>query len=136
MTALIGQLAALRRRFPQLQGRSWLKGRRPDGSYDALWLTPDGNEMTEQDWNFPNGRFLSYVLGPCRGEQRPLYIVMNATPEPIAFALPTVPECTHWTEVLNTAAAPQNRRPLRAGTRLTVPGSAVLVFTGEAPPAA
>ncbi len=136
MIALIGQLTQLRRRFPQLQGRTWLKGRRPDGSYDALWLTPDGNEMTEQDWNFPNGRFLSYVLGPCRGEQRPLYIVLNAAPEPIGFALPSVPECTHWAEVLNTAVVSQNRRPLRAGTRLTVPGGAVLVFTGEAPPAA
>ncbi len=42
--------------------------RRPaqaDGvSYGALWLTPAGDEMTENDWKFPEGRFLSYVMGP------------------------------------------------------------------------
>ena len=32
MTALIGQLTQLRRRFPQLQGRRWLDGRRADGT--------------------------------------------------------------------------------------------------------
>jgi glycogen operon protein len=136
MTALIGQLTQLRQRFRQLQGGAWLKGRRPDGSYDVLWLTPDANEMTEHDWNFPNGRFLSYVLRPSGGEERPLYIVLNAAPEPIAFALPTVPECTHWVEALNTAAAPQKPHALPAGARLAVSGNSVLVFSGEAPPAA
>jgi glycogen operon protein len=136
MTALIGQLTQLRRRFPQLQGRTWLKGRHADGSYDVRWLTPDGDEMTEDGWNFPNGRFLSYVLGPSRGEERPLYIVMNAAPEPIEFALPTVPQCTHWTEVLNTAVMSTKVQSHPAGTRLTVAGSSVLAFSGEAPPAA
>jgi isoamylase len=136
MTALIGQLTQLRQRFRQLQGGAWLKGRWPDGSYDVLWLTPEANEMTEHDWNFPNGRFLSYVLRPSGGEERPLYIVLNAAPEPIAFTLPTVPEGTHWVEALNTGAAPQKPHALRAGARLTVSGNSVLVFSGEAPPAA
>jgi isoamylase len=30
----------LRRRFPQLRSRRWLDGRRADGSYGVLWLTP------------------------------------------------------------------------------------------------
>ena len=33
-----------------------------DGRYDVRWLTPEATEMTDQDWSFPNGRFLSYVL--------------------------------------------------------------------------
>ncbi len=46
------------------------QGRRPDGSFGVLWLTPHATEMTEQDWNFPEGRFLSYVLGPVEPEER------------------------------------------------------------------
>ena len=48
-------------------------GKKTDGSYGVLWLTPDGNEMTEADWNFPEGRFLSYVLGPMQHGQQALY---------------------------------------------------------------
>ena len=42
------------------------------------WLTPGGAEMSEQDWNFPDGRFLSYVLAPAKAiSGAPLYIVLN-----------------------------------------------------------
>ena len=136
MTAFIGQLTQLRKRFPQLQGRRWLDGRRPDGSYDVLWLTPDATEMTDRDWNFPNGRFLSYVLGPDARGLPPLFLVLNAAPEAIAFTLPAVPECFHWTSVLDTAGAAKVSGTHLAGARLTVPGRSVLVFSGAAPPAA
>ena len=91
MTALVGQLTELRQQFPQLRPRHWVEGRRADGSYGVLWLTPKATEMTPEDWNFPEGRFLSYVLGPMEKGQPPLYIVLNAAPEEIEFVLPTVP---------------------------------------------
>ena len=70
LTDFIGHLTELRRRFPQLRSQRWLDGRRADGSYDVLWLTPAAEEMTEEDWKFPEGRFLSYVLGPRRTRRR------------------------------------------------------------------
>src|SRR4030088_3291150 len=63
-TALIAHLTELRRRFAQLRPRRGVEGRRRDGSFGVLWLTPQAAEMTEQDWNFPEGRFLSYLLAP------------------------------------------------------------------------
>ena len=42
----------------------------PTASYGVLWLTPAADEMKEQDWNFPEGRFLAYVLGPVEPGQR------------------------------------------------------------------
>src|SRR5205085_6228796 len=45
LTQLIGLVAELRRSFPQLRARGWLEGRRSDGTYDILWLTPDATEM-------------------------------------------------------------------------------------------
>src|SRR5436305_12443024 len=55
MCELIGELTALRRRFPQLRSRHFVGGRQPDGGYGVLWMTPRATEMTEQDWNFPEG---------------------------------------------------------------------------------
>ena len=138
MTALIGRLAQLRRRFPQLQGHQWLDGRHPDGSHDVLWLTPDATEMTEEDWRFPNGHFLSYVLASTvlasaeRG-QAPLFLVLNAATQTIDFTLPSVPECAAWMPTLDTSSATLKRGNIAAGTRLTAPARSVLVFSGQAP---
>jgi isoamylase len=138
MTALIGQLTQLRKRFPQLQGRRWLDGRRADGTCDARWLTPEATEMTEQDWNFPNRRFLSYVLS--ESGQPPVFLVLNAAPEAIAFTLPAVPACKRWTKELDTSSHLPSHAPTRethgAGARLKAAGRSVLVFSGAAPPAA
>ena len=82
----------MRRRFPQIRSHRWLDGRRADGSYGVLWLTPAAEEMKEQDWNFPEGRFLAYVLGPIEQGRAPIFIVLNAAPEAIAFKLPKMPE--------------------------------------------
>jgi glycogen operon protein len=131
MIALIAQLSEIRRQFPQLRARHWVEGRRPDGTYGVLWLTPHATEMTQSDWNFPEGRFLSYVLGPLEKAQAPLYIVLNAAPQAIDFVLPSVPEAGRWTALLNTAAA-QDKRKLAAGEKLQAPPRSVLLFAGTA----
>ncbi len=76
-------------------------------SYGVLWLTPAAEEMKEADWNFPEGRFLAYVLGPMEQGQPPIFIVLNAAPEEIAFKLPQMPEYKNWQQVLNTTEAAQ-----------------------------
>jgi isoamylase len=132
MTALIAQLTELRRRFPQLRPRRWVEGHRPDGSFGVLWLTPQATEMTEQDWNFPEGRFLSYVLGPARKGDAPLYIVLNAAPETIEFTLPALPGYSRWTVVLETAPQPRLDAKFASGSKLQAPPRSVLAFSGTA----
>jgi isoamylase len=135
MTAFIGQVSEMRRRFPQLQGRRWLDGRRKTGSRDVLWLTPDATEMSDEDWEFPNGRLLLYVLAPEQDIGVPLCLVLNAAPEDIAFTLPAVLGCSQWETILDTSSdAPANGTHL-AGTRLTAPGRSVLAFSGVVRPA-
>jgi glycogen operon protein len=131
MIALVAQLTKLRQEFPQLRAKHWVEGRRPDGSYGVLWLTPQAKEMTPSDWNFPEGRFLSYVLGPLEHGQAPLYIVLNAAPEAIDFVLPTMPDTSRWTARLNTAAAP-HQQDFTPGAKLQAPARSVLVFSGAA----
>ena len=116
LTDFIGHMTELRRRFPQIRCQRWLDGRRADGSYGVLWLTPAAEEMKEADWNFPEGRFLAYVLGPMEQGQAPIFIVLNAAPEEIAFKLPKMPEYKNWQQVLNTAERAGAGR-LRIGRR-------------------
>jgi len=82
----VGHMTEIRRRFPQLRTRHWLDGRRADGTFGVLWLTPSAEEMREADWQFPQGRFLAYVLGPSEKGTAPIFIVLNAAPEAIPLS--------------------------------------------------
>ncbi|MEA2884991.1 MAG: isoamylase, partial [Bradyrhizobium sp.] len=132
LSDFVSHMTALRTRFPQIRTRRWLDGRRADGSYGVLWLTPSADEMKEQDWNFPEGRFLSYVLGPAGQAEGPIFIVLNAAPEAISFKLPKMPEYKSWERVLNTADSEQTAASFAAGADLEAPPRSVLAFAGSA----
>ncbi len=132
MTGLIARLSEIRRRFPQIRTGRWLEGRRPDGSYGVLWLTPEGADMAEEDWNFPEGRFLSYVLAPTEPGGEPVFIVLNATPEPIALKLPILPEYSRWTCLLDTAVETAEPEAFASGADMKAPPRSVLAFAGAA----
>ncbi len=132
LTDFIGHLTELRRRFGQLRTQRWLGGRGPDGSYGVLWLTPAAEEMQEADWNFPEGRFLSYVLGPLEQGEPPIFIVLNAALEEIAFKLPMMAEYKSWQQVLNTAGTEHGTALFASGTDHSAPARSVLAFAGWA----
>jgi glycogen operon protein len=132
LTGFIGQMTELRRRFPQIRNRRWLDGRRADGSYGALWLRPDAEEMKDADWKFPEGRFLAYVLGPLEQGQPSIFIVLNAAPAEIAFKLPKMTEYKSWREVLNTTEATQTAADFASGADTKAPPHSVLAFAGSA----
>jgi glycogen operon protein len=132
LTEFVGELTRLRRRYPQLRRHHWLEGRRNDGTHDVLWLTPAASEMTEQDWNFPEGRFLAYVLAADAGGE-PLFIVLNAADQAIETTLPTWNHTAHWSHILDTSG--DNFRPGDAthppGSKLQSPALSVLLFAGK-----
>jgi glycogen operon protein len=130
--AFVAQLTELRRRFTQLRPRRWVEGRRPDSSFGVLWLTPQATEMTEQDWNFPEGRFLSYMLAGSERGEAALYIVLNGAAEAIAFILPDVDGCHRWTTLLDTASKQQPGKEFAAGLQLQAWPRSVLAFAGAA----
>jgi isoamylase len=132
LSELISQLTALRQRYPQLKPRHWLVGTLPDGSHDVLWLTPKSTAMTEQDWTLAEGRFLSCVLAPVDRSPGPLFVVLNAAPEPVAFVLPAWPDCKRWDCVIATVPLGPRDAPAahRVGTSCTAPARSVTVFAG------
>ncbi len=131
MTDLVAQLTSLRRAYPQLRLRRWVEGRRPDGSFGVLWLTPQATEMTEKDWNFPDGRFLAYMLAPVQPGQSPLYIVLNAAGDAIEATFPKLPEYSRWLPLLDTVSPIEPGKEHVPGTTIRVPPRSVLVFSGE-----
>jgi glycogen operon protein len=131
LTEFVSHLTALRRRFAQIRATRWLDGRRTDGSYGVLWLTPDGADMKDEDWKFPEGRFLSYVLGPLEQGQPPIFIVLNAAPEEIAFKLPAMLDYKSWQQVLNTKDVVQTTAEFIPGTETKAPPRSVLAFAGQ-----
>jgi len=98
----------------------------------VLWLTPAAEEMKEDDWKFPDGRFLAYVLGPMEPGQPPIFIVLNAAPEEIAFKLPKMPEYRSWQQVLNTTEVRQAGGGFASGADTKAPPRSVLAFAGAA----
>jgi glycogen operon protein len=131
LSDFVHQLGELRRRFPQLKPHAWLKGKREDGSTDIKWLTPAGAEMAEADWNFAEGRFLSYVLAPPDERGQPLYIVLNAAQQPVDFTLPEWPNVRHWANAIDTGEDGDRVGSGAPGAGLGARRLTVLVFAGE-----
>jgi glycogen operon protein len=127
LMAFIGRLTQIRRRYPQLRPRKWVDGKRPDGSFGVLWLTPAATEMSEADWNFPKGRFIAYLLSP-PGRGPMVYVALNGSPRPIEIVLPAAPNVFAWSEILNTADTASARDGLRAHAKLSVAARSVLVL--------
>jgi glycogen operon protein len=130
LTGFIGHLVALRRRFPQLKPHHWLEGKKADGSYDVKWLTPAGNEMEESDWNFPDGRFLSYVLAPAKEVGEPLFIVLNGADHEVDIVVPEWPNVSRWIGVLDTSDG-EHAGTLAVGEPWMTPARCVLAFAGQ-----
>jgi isoamylase len=125
----VSHMTSLRRRFPQLRAARWVERLVPNTSNGVLWFRPDGNEMAEDDWKFPEGRFLSYVLGAV-DSRAPLYIVLNAAPDPVKFILPKFDACRQWEQVLNTAEDVQTSQPHDCGVEMEASPQAVLAYAG------
>jgi len=86
--------------------------------------------MTETDWNFPEGRFLAYVLAPVQHGQLALFIVLNAALQPIDFALPVLEQFRSWTLVLHTGCDHTGAPIYPTGAKTHVPPRTVLAFEG------
>src|SRR5262249_23829479 len=109
MTALVAQLTALRRRFPQLRMPNIAGHSANAGARQALWFTPQAREMAAEDWNFQGAHFLSYALVASDAATPPLYIVLNASARAIEIELPALPHCVRWSLLLSTAGQGQGQ---------------------------
>ena len=123
------QLIRLFHQHPVLRRRKFFQGRRIRGSEvkDLAWFRPDGQEVSDEDWENPQARCLGLRLAgdameevDTRGKRiidDTLFIVLNAHYEPIAFVLPAHRPKVRWELILDTQGMLDKRRyrPLRGG---------------------
>jgi glycogen operon protein len=117
LLAFTQQMVALRRDHPVFRRRRFFDGRPVsrrgrEGLPDIAWFTPDGDEMTESDWESGFGRAIAvylYGLGipstDVRGQKvvdDSFLLCFSAHDEPIEFRLPTVDYARTWEVVLDT----------------------------------
>ncbi len=122
-------LTRLFHRHPVLRRRKFFQGRQIRGSAvkDLAWFRPDGEEMSDEDWNTWHARCLGLRLAgdaieelDARGNRivdQTLLILLNAHYQPIPFRLPAHRADVHWEVVVDTRETTGRRRQglLRGG---------------------
>jgi glycogen operon protein len=112
LLAFVTRVIQFRQEHPVFQRRRWFAGRTVRGAEDIAWFKPDGNEMTNEDWQagfvrsvgvFLNGKAIPTV--DTRGEpvvDDSFYLLFNAWWEPIRFTLPTCGWGDAWVTAIDT----------------------------------
>ncbi len=117
LLAFVQQVIALRNAHPLFRRRTFFRGRavRDPDTKDVVWLTPNGQEMTDQEWNQSFARCLGVFMSG-RGlterderghpvEDDDLLLLLNAHHDTIPFTLPGGPQ-VKWTVLTDTGAGP------------------------------
>ena len=127
LTAFIGRLQAIRRKYGLGRDRFLDGAAGPDGKEkDAVWLRPDGGEMTEADWQYPDARFLAYAL---QASTAPILIALNGHHEELSFTLPGFGGVAEWKILLATAQPnASDTAHLRHGETFLIPSRSLVVF--------
>jgi isoamylase len=113
------EVAALRAAHPVFRRRRFFDGlpvrrKGSEGQPDINWFTPDGSEMSDEDWGSGFGRSVAVYLNGqgipslnSRGERvvdDSFVLCFNAHDEPIEFTLPGQEYSPAWKVVVDTDA--------------------------------
>jgi len=141
LTPFIKALIGLRRHSAGLRRQKFLTGETlPGGWKDITWLAPEGHEKTQDDWNFPEARCVSFMLSDhdgspeSKGAGQPLLVILNAHVEPVRYVLPGLNGILQWDHFIDTTLADGLRddATFAVGTHMAVPPRSVFVFVGRA----
>ena len=138
------RLIALRRDHPVFRRRRWFQGRpiHGRGVTDIAWLTPDGEEMTEEHWQVGFAKSLQIYLNgkgiaapDARGERivnDSFLLLVNAHSEAMDFSLVPVERGVQWLKVLDTnePLPADAEAPFDIGQTVRVPARSLSVLRG------
>ena len=112
----------IRKAHPVFRRRHFFQGRHIKGLNvkDILWLRPNGEEMTEREWNQHHARCLGLLLHGdaieeqdergCRIRDDTFLLLLNADAKQIPFCLPRQVGIARWTVEIDTCY-PDGKRP-------------------------
>ena len=106
------RLMEFRSRHPVFRRRRWFRGRAIQGAPDIAWFTPQGTEMTQEEWEAAFARSIAVFFN---GDQLPdpapdgtpvsddsFIVLFNAHDDTVAFTMPEASWGEEWTTVLDT----------------------------------
>jgi isoamylase len=142
LTGFTARLTRLRAEHPIFRRQRFFQGRpiRGTNMEDIGWLRPDGQPMTDDDWDGGTQTLMIYLNGrgiPDRDElgrqvvDDSFLLLFNAHHEDLEFTLPDESYGNGWETALDTAdplLADDRRRFPAAGSTVEVPQRSVLVL--------
>jgi glycogen operon protein len=141
LLAFTRRLAELRREHPVFRRRRFFDGRpsrRGDRLPDIAWFTPDGQAMTEDDWESGFGRSIAVFLNgdgipdrDTRGQRvvdDSFYLCFSAHDEAIDFVAPGAELCRAWQVVVDTMVDEPDEKVIEPGTTISVGPRALVVL--------
>jgi isoamylase len=136
-------LISLRRQHPTFRRQRYFDGRnvrRGEGDPlpDIVWLTPEGDSMTADEWGSGFGRAIGMFLNgngihgrDSRGGRITdvnFVLYFNAHDDTVAFTLPPDEYAEHWEVVIDTTSAPKRADVLAASEILPVAARSMVVL--------
>ncbi len=148
LLAFVREMLALRGAHPVFRRRDFFQGRplHGAGAKDLVWLRPDGQEMSDHEWEHEHARCLGvYYSGAALNEVdrigRPVrdddfLMLFNGHHEAVTFVVPTLGDGP-WRLVFDTVGAhPEpHAREFGAGQEYALAGRAMALLTRGAAPA-
>jgi glycogen operon protein len=133
------RLLDLRRRHPVFRRTDFLDGGPAEATLpDAWWFRPDGRQMAQRDWQNPDMQELGVFLNgeltgivDSHGERvldDSFVVVLNATPEDVAFRLPPRRFGLQWALELSTAAPDAGEEPYAGRATVGVPARSLVLL--------
>lgn len=138
------RIISLRRAYPILRRGRFLVGLYNEdlGVKDVTWLSPTGEEMTEDNWHDSHARCMGMLMdgraqptGIRRpGEDATLLLVVNSHSEVVNFLLPEVAQGTGWVRLVDTSQPEQRSAELHDfGSEFAVCSRSLLLFELQRP---
>jgi glycogen operon protein len=130
----VRNLIALRRRHDAFRRREFLTGGvvPHTGIKDVYWLSPEGREMTTEDWENGEGRVLGMQIGNDAPDGQRFLLLLNAASDPLKFQLPPHFPGVLWIPVFDTRIADglvrEKPTPLRAGEPFPLEARSIVLF--------
>lgn len=142
LQAFVQRLISLRNEHPVFTRRHFFQGReiRGGAGKDILWLTPQGREMTDEEWHTAFARCLGvYYAGDALNERdrrgRPLVddnflLLVNAYHEAVPFALLPCRDGCEWYALLDTdhAAGLEPKGSFAGGSTYPLQGRSLVLL--------
>ena len=139
----VRSLIHLRKKHPVFRRRHFFQGRHIKGVNvkDILWLRPDGEEMTDKEWNMYHARCLGLLLHGDAIEEHDerggrihdntYLLLLNANVEPIAFRMPEHVGIARWCVDIDTCYVDgkrPDRRTFNTGESYPLQGRSVTLL--------